>query len=100
PRAYFVIAVMRWTTTLYQERLPVHPWDLLLAAGVLVTAAIVPVIVRVGSRLQEQRTERLRAEFGSEYDDLVNHHGDWRKAESVMVRRRRGAGHSGAGPPS
>jgi hypothetical protein len=66
---------------------------------VLGTAALIPIVVRVGSQLQERRTIALREEFGPEYERLVNHHGDWRKAESEMLKRRRSraAVKSGAG---
>jgi hypothetical protein len=71
------------------EVLDSHPWDILLAIGVIATLAVVPFAVWIGSRWQEARTERLRAQFGDEYDELVDHHGDWRLAEAEMVRRSR-----------
>jgi hypothetical protein len=74
---------------LYAERLPTTPWDQLLAIGVVVTAALVPIAVKIGSGIQEKRTDRLRAEFGPEYERLVQFHGDWRKAEAELARRSR-----------
>jgi hypothetical protein len=89
---------------LYAERLPTTPWDQLLAIGVVVTAALVPIAVKIGSGIQEKRTDRLRAEFGPEYERRVQFHGDWRKAEAELARRsrqrRRGgreSEHGGAG---
>jgi hypothetical protein len=74
---------------LADEVLDSRPWDLLLALGVIATLAVVPLAVWIGSRWQEARTGRLREEFGDEYDELVDHHGDWRRAEAEMVRRAR-----------
>lgn len=74
---------------LADEVLDSHPWDILLAIGVIATLAVVPLAVFIGTRWQESRTARLREEFGDEYDELVDHHGDWRRAEAEMVRRSR-----------
>ena len=71
--------------------------------GVLLSVAIVPLIVKAGSAWQKKRTDRLRAAFGPEYEECVNEHGDWRKAERVLLRRLRmqdRAAHSqGGGTP-
>jgi hypothetical protein len=74
---------------LYAERLPTQPWDQLLAIGVLVSVAAVPVIVRVGSKLQKKRTNRLREAFGPDYEASVQKHGNWRRAESELLKRLR-----------
>lgn len=80
---------MSFATLLYQERLPAHPYDQLLAAGVLLTAFAIPLVVKLGSSMQQKQTQRLRAEFGPEYERAVNEHGDWRKAEAELRRRMR-----------
>ncbi len=77
------------TLLLYQEWLRANPWDQLLAASVLLTVLAVPVIVKIGSGMQERRTERLRAEFGDDYDRAVEEHGHWLRAESALIKRRR-----------
>lgn len=77
------------TVLLYDEWLNARPWDTLLALGVLMTVAVIPVVVKFGSRMQERRTTRLKEEFGTEYDEAIAEHGHWLRAESALMARRR-----------
>ncbi|HEX5480062.1 MAG TPA: hypothetical protein VFY79_10125 [Dehalococcoidia bacterium] len=45
---------------LYSEYLSTHPWDFLLAAGVIIVALGVPIVVSLGLRIQERRSEEER----------------------------------------
>lgn len=82
------------------EILKPRPWDTLLAIGVVTTLALVPLIVKAGMMVQATRTRRIRAMFGDEYDQAVDHYGDWRAAEAALIARARAEGRSlGAGAP-
>lgn len=74
---------------LADEWLNARPWDQLLALAVLGAVACVPLAVKLGTSYQRRRTERLRSEFGPDYDIAVNEHGDWRKAERELEKRIR-----------
>ena len=45
---------------LYQELLRTEPWDFLLALAVVIVVAAVPIIVSLGLRIQERRSEEER----------------------------------------
>ncbi len=72
---------------LAHEILARKPWDPMLAAGVIVVVGLAPLIVTIGNRIQQKRTERLKAEFGADYDEVLNQVGNRHKAERLLQRR-------------
>jgi hypothetical protein len=71
------------------EVLKPHPWDTLLAVGVLTTLALCPLAIKAGTMYEERRTRRLREKFGDEYDQAVDHFADRRRAEAALVAQLR-----------
>lgn len=71
---------------LADELIDARPWDPLLGAAVVASVALVPLVVKIGNSFQRRRTERLRAEFGNDYDRIVEEHGDLREAERTLMR--------------
>jgi ABC-type nickel/cobalt efflux system permease component RcnA len=57
-------------------------WLVLVAALIIVVAALAWMLTR------QRRSERLRDNFGPEYDRAVAQHGDRRQAESDLEQRR------------
>ena len=45
---------------LYTEYLKTHPWDFLLAGAVIIVALGVPIVVSLGLKIQERRSEEER----------------------------------------
>ncbi|MGE3076226.1 MAG: hypothetical protein AB7N24_10130 [Dehalococcoidia bacterium] len=80
---------------LADEVLDARPWDQLLAIGIVVTVLSVPLLVRWLQARQRERTKRLCAEFGADYDEVVNRYGGVANAERALrgesQRRERGA---------
>lgn len=79
---------------LADEILDAYPWDTLLVLAVLGAVALVPLVVTLGNSWQRKRTERLRAEFGDDYDEALNEYGNWRTAERALMQRRRKGQHT------
>jgi hypothetical protein len=75
---------------LAQEILAKNPWDPLLAIGVIVVVGLAPLVVTIGNRIQQKRTERLKEQFGTDYDDVLNETGNRRVAEKLLRERLRG----------
>ncbi|MGB4863266.1 MAG: hypothetical protein WBO97_12460 [Tepidiformaceae bacterium] len=73
---------------LADEFLDARPWDQLLALGILGAVASVPIAVRWLQARQRERTRRLCAEFGADYDEIVNEYGGAAAAERHLLRRR------------
>jgi hypothetical protein len=55
---------------------------------VLIAIAVIAIAFGVIMFIQNQRSKRLRGQFGPEYDRLVKDRGDQRKAEDELVRRQ------------
>jgi hypothetical protein len=72
---------------LANEILDKKPWDPMLAAGVIVVVGLAPLVVTIGNRIQQKRTERLKEEFGPDYDDVLNEIGNRHKAEKLLQQR-------------
>jgi hypothetical protein len=68
-----------------EQEMPVWGW-ILIAAMVVVVAVLVVVASSVGRR---KRTERLREQFGPEYERTVAEAGEQRAAEHELVARER-----------
>src|SRR5947209_20146006 len=58
-------------------------------AIILIVVAAVVVAVVVWMSMQKQRTQKLRSQFGPEYDRLVQDTGDQRQAEKVLMEREK-----------
>jgi hypothetical protein len=56
---------------------------------VLIVIAAAAVIAAVFMYIQKERTKRLRARFGPEYDRLVHGSGNQRTAEEELLRRQK-----------
>ena len=71
------------------EVLDQQPWDTLLAIAVVAALALTPLAIKLGTYVQDRRTRDLRARFGDEYDQAIDHHGDRRRAEAALIARVR-----------
>lgn len=69
------------------EILAKDPWDPALAVVVIFVVGLVPLVVTVGNKMQQKRTERLREEFGPDYDIVLNQTGNRHKAEKILEQR-------------
>ncbi len=55
----------------------------------VIEVAVVVLAALIFLSVQKQRTKRLRAKFGPEYDRLVNQYGSPQKAEADLAQRER-----------
>ena len=72
---------------LAHEILAKKPWDPMLAVGVIVVVGLAPLVVTIGNRIQQKRTEQLKQEFGADYDEILNKVGNRHKAEKLLQQR-------------
>lgn len=82
---------------LAHEILAKNPWDPMLAVGVIVVVGLAPLVVTIGNRIQQKRTEQLKQEFGADYDEILNQVGNRHKAEKLLQQRRIGRAHDSRG---
>ncbi len=86
--AHIQPVVIWYSGFLAEEVLHARPWDQLLALGILGAVLSTPLLVRWLQSRQRERTRRLCAEFGADYDEFVNHYGGVAAAERELIRRR------------
>ncbi len=55
----------------------------------LLAVAAIPIAILIGNAMRRRRTDRLRAEFGPDYDIAVNEHGSEIRAEKALLERLR-----------
>ena len=70
-----------------------NPTDPRLIIGIVALVVILAVVVAILVRARSQKTERLRAHFGSEYERTVLERGSERNAEAALAAREQRVEH-------